>query len=82
MRLRARLRILEESTAGLVCPGCRHRGGIIFRTSTQLPNGTRVWDVEKPLPCPRCGKIPEMIIEVILSVVDERSNASEYETSS
>ena len=82
MRLRTRLQKLERSRLFVDCPACRHRHIIVMRTGTQQADGSMVWDVDKPLPCTHCGTIPEQIIEVILSVVDERSNASEYETSS
>ena len=81
MRMRTRLRLLEETLAGLGCPGCRHRCGILYRTSTPLPNGTRVWDVEEPPPCSRCGKIPEQIVEVIMPIMEERSGTSGLEAS-
>jgi hypothetical protein len=77
MRMRTRLRLLEETLAGFGCPECRHGCGILYRTSTPLPDGTRVWDVEEPLPCTRCEKIPEQIIEVITPVMDEGSGTSE-----
>ena len=81
MRLRTRLHKLERSRTFAGCPACRHRHIIVMRTGTQQADGTMVWDVDKPQPCTHCGQIPEQIIEVILSVVDERSNASEYEAS-
>ncbi len=77
MRMRTRLRLLEETLAGLGCPECRHLCGIIYRTATPLPDGTRVWDVEEPPPCSRCGKIPEQLIEVYGIVVDEKTDVSE-----
>jgi hypothetical protein len=77
MRLRTRLQKLEQSRTFVGCPACRHRRVIVTRTCTPLPDGSVVWDVDKPQPCARCGQIPEQIIEVILSVVDERSNVSE-----
>ena len=77
MKLRTRLQKLERSRMFADCPACRHRRVIVIRTATPIPDGSVLWDVDKPQPCTRCGKIPEQIIEMILPVVDERSNASE-----
>jgi DNA-directed RNA polymerase subunit RPC12/RpoP len=77
MRLRTRLQKLERSRTFAGCPTCRHRRVIVLRTCTPLSDVTVVWDVDKPPTCTRCGQIPEQIIEVILSVLDERSNVSE-----
>jgi hypothetical protein len=77
MRLRTRLQNLERSRTFAGCPVCRHRRVIVLRTATPLPDGTVVWDVDKPQPCTHCGQIPEQIIEVILPVVDERIDAAE-----
>jgi DNA-directed RNA polymerase subunit RPC12/RpoP len=71
MRLRTRLQKLERSRKFAGCPACRHRRVIVLRTSTPLPDGSVVWDVDKPQPCTRCGRIPEQIIEVSLPVVEQ-----------
>jgi DNA-directed RNA polymerase subunit RPC12/RpoP len=81
MRLRTRLQKLERSRTFAGCPGCRHRRVIVLRTCTPLPDGSVVWDVDEPQPCARCGQIPEQIIEMILSVVDERNDDAQSRAS-
>ena len=76
MRLRTRLQKLEQSQMFAGCPACHHRHVIVLRTATPLPDGSVVWDVDKPLPCTRCGQIPEQIIEVILPVVEQGTGPS------
>jgi DNA-directed RNA polymerase subunit RPC12/RpoP len=73
MRLRMRLQKLERTRTFAGCPACRHRRVIVIRTATPLPDGSVVWDVDKPQPCTRCGKIPEQIIEVMLPVVEQET---------
>ena len=77
MRLRTRLQKLERSRTFAGCPACRHRRVLVLRTCTLLPDGSVVWDGDKPQPCTRCGQIPEQIIEVSLPVVGERNDAAE-----
>jgi hypothetical protein len=81
MRLRSRLQKLERSRTFAGCPVCRHRRVIVIRTCTPLPDGSVVWDGDKPHPCTCCGQIPEQLIEVILSVVDERNDDAESRAS-
>jgi hypothetical protein len=76
MRMKSRLQKLERSQRFAGCPACRHRRVIVIRTCTPLPDGSVVWDVDKPPPCTRCGKIPEQIIEVILPVVEPGTGPS------
>lgn len=76
MKLRARLQRLERSVGDAGCPACRHRGRIVTRTATSLPDGTVVWDQDEPQPCVRCGQIPEQIIDIILPIEDERTGPS------
>jgi hypothetical protein len=71
MRLRTRLHRLERSLVAVGCPACRERRRIVQRTATSLPDGSVVWDVEEPPPCPRCDPIAEQIMEVVLPVVNE-----------
>lgn len=71
MRLRRRLQRLEQQAVDAGCPACRdRRGRIVLRTAKRLPDGTVVTVEEEPQPCPRCGRIPEQIIEVVETVVD------------
>lgn len=72
MSLRARLQRLERSSVNLGCPACRDRQGrIVLLTAQRLLDGAVVTDEAEPQPCARCGQIPEQILEVVESVVDE-----------
>lgn len=78
MRLRTRLQMLERSRLFAGCPACRQRHIIVMRTGTQQADGSVVWDRDAPKPCPRCGKIPDQIIEVHLPFLGERSDGCDY----
>lgn len=78
MSLRRRLQRLERHPVAAGCPACRVRRRIVTRTATPDSDGALVWDRDEPQPCACCGEIPEYLINVILPLVDERSNASEY----
>ena len=60
MNLHNRLRRLEQAV-GTGCPACRDRRGVVVvrrrRQGMSLP-----WD--EPAPCPRCGEVPEQILEI------------------
>jgi hypothetical protein len=82
MSLRTRLRRLEQTRIDVGCPACRdRRGRTVFLTAERLADGTVVAAEEEPQPCAQCGQIPELIIEVVEAVVDERTGASEGEAS-
>lgn len=77
MSPRTRLQRLERMKIESDCPACRdRRGRIVLRTSLRQPDGTVVWDRDEPQSCARCGQVPEQIIEVVESVVVERTDAS------
>jgi hypothetical protein len=77
MSLRARLQRLERRKIEIGCPACRdRRGRIALVTARRLPDGTVVAEEGEPQPCARCGQVPEQIIEVVKSVVGERTDAS------
>ena len=66
MKLHARLRRLERTTVDAGCPACRERRGrIVLLTGQRLPDGTLAPVEDEPMPCVRCGQVPEQIIEVI-----------------
>jgi hypothetical protein len=63
MRLRGRLRNVETSARrqGLLpvgCPECRERRG--RHVLVDVDQG-----LAEPAPCPRCGTVPEFVIEVV-----------------
>ena len=73
-RLNARMRRLEH-TLPAGCPACRHRRGLmVVRTSRQQPDGTIVRGECNPPPCPRCGQVPEQILEIVEVVVETRED--------
>jgi len=70
MTLRQRLKRLEECRGPAVCPGCRQRRGrIVFRTVRERPDGTVVSEEPEPASCPRCGDVPEQVIDVVARAV-------------
>jgi hypothetical protein len=74
MTLRARLQRLERSTVDVGCPACRgRRGPIVFRTGDRLPDGRVLAVQDDPGPCAACSQVPEQIIEVSETIVDERT---------
>jgi hypothetical protein len=72
VRLHARLRRLE----GLIgvarnCPACRQRQNrAVLIEYHKLADGTVVPDAPEPAPCAVCGKVPERLIQVILTAVE------------
>jgi hypothetical protein len=72
MRLRARLQKLEHNKAiDRGCPACRARRGLIAIVDvTPLPDGTAAYAADAPLPCERCGVVPESVIEIVEVVVE------------
>jgi hypothetical protein len=71
MNLRRRLQRLEKVIHGHDgCPVCRPRcRRPVFLSVSRLADGTVVDVGERPAPCPRCGQVPEQIIEVVEMVV-------------
>jgi len=55
VRLQRRLELLEARVADTGCPACRDRRG----KAVYLEEGD-----EWPARCARCGKLPELVIEV------------------
>ena len=78
MSLRTRLRRLEQTQMDAGCPACcDRRGRIVLLTARRLPDGTVVSADDEPQPCARCGQVPEQIIEVVETVVSERTGRAE-----
>lgn len=72
MKLWRRLQRLEQQAVDAGRPACRdRRGRIVLRTAKRLPDGTVVVVEEEPQPCARCGQVPEQIIEVVETVLNE-----------
>jgi hypothetical protein len=64
VKLDARLRRLEKS-APPPCPACRDRQG----RAVLVTYHEGVAEGEVPQPCPRCGRVPEDVIELDIVVV-------------
>jgi hypothetical protein len=73
-KLDARLLRLERvQLAG--CPDCRERRGLIWiHTSREVPDGMVVHSEGTPLPCARCGLVPEQVLEIVEVVVESRED--------
>ena len=71
--IRDRLAKLERAVANGACPGCGPRTGFFQEliVCTEGPDGEPIPldGKELPKPCPRCGQMPEVQVE-ILEVVD------------
>ena len=76
MRLRHRLRRLERRLGGRGdgCPACRHRRGRSVLVTPREGDGPPPHDW--PEPCPRCGDVPEQLIEIIEEVVETHEQAT------
>ena len=72
MRLRARLERLERSKdIDRGCPACRARRGLITLVDvTPLQEGMVADAADAPMPCERCGVVPESAIEIVEVVVE------------
>jgi hypothetical protein len=69
--MRSRLDRLEQRVGLPRCPPCRDRQGrIVFIDGTRLTDGTGVPCKDPPAPCFACGKVPELVIEVVETVVE------------
>ena len=72
MRLRARLQKLEHNKAiDQGCPACRARRGLTAMVDvTPLQEGMVADAADAPMPCERCGVVPESAIEIVEVVVE------------
>jgi hypothetical protein len=82
MSWRTRLQRLAQTAKkrGLLpppgCALCQERMGYaVFISARELPEGTVVWQEDGPEPCPVCGQVPELIIELVETVVDSPAEA-------
>ena len=76
MRIQGRLQRLEQRLGGREegCPVCRDRRGYSVLVT---PRGeTEAAPADWPAPCPRCGDIPEQIIEITEEVVETHEQAT------
>lgn len=77
MSLRTRLHRLEGHAVARGCPACRERSGqVVLVTYRELPGGAVAPYADGPTPCPRCGEVPEQVIEVIEVVVESREDVA------
>jgi hypothetical protein len=71
MRLHSRLRRLEQAAPDPGCLACyQRRGRIVFVRARALRDGTVLADGE-PTPCNQCGRVAEMVIEVVEPLAGE-----------
>jgi hypothetical protein len=72
-----RLRQLERAAdVGGGCAACRDRQGrTVLVSATSLPDGTAAPRGDRPAPCAACGRVPELVIEVVETVVGPDSGA-------
>jgi hypothetical protein len=78
MKLRSRLERLQKCLPAAGCPSCRDRAGrIVLLTFRAGEDGTPVANgpTRAPAPCPRCGQVPERVLEVVETVVTTREEA-------
>ena len=75
MRLRVRLQRLErDKGTDRSCPACRPRRGLTALVDvTPMPEGMVAGAADAPLPCERCGAVPESVVEVVEVVVESRA---------
>ena len=72
MRVRARLQRLERDKGiEQSCPACRPRRGLTAMVDvTPMPEGMVADAADAPMPCERCGVVPESAIEIVEVVVE------------
>ena len=72
MRLRVRLQRLERDKGiDRGCPVCRARRGLTAMVDvTPLQEGMVADAADAPMPCERCGVVPESAIEIVEVVVE------------
>jgi hypothetical protein len=82
MSLRTRLQRLERNTVDAGCPACRDRQDrVVFVTAQRLLDGTVVAEEAELQPCAGCEQIPELIIEVVETIVESRTEWAEGDMS-
>lgn len=74
MKLTTRLQRLERRIGDTGCSACRDRRGFhVLVNAQRLPDGTLTYpDDNQPKPCKQCGKIPELVIAVVRTLVTSR----------
>lgn len=71
MRIRAILAKLERRLGAGDCPFCRsRRRDTVLMAAEPLPSETSNALEAYPAPCPRCGNIPEQVIELAEVILD------------
>ena len=72
MRVRARLQRLERDKGiDRSCPTCRPRRGLAAMVDvTPMPEGMVADAADAPMPCERCGAVPEAVVEIVEVVVE------------
>jgi hypothetical protein len=78
-RLRSRLQTLERGVVNAHgCPACRHRRDRIALVDiTQNSDDSITYADDTPPVCAACGHVPELVVEVVATVVDGQVAASD-----
>ena len=70
MRLYQRLQRLEQQVGDRGCPECRQRRGrTALLLAERLPDGRSRAIGVGPVPCSRCGDVPEQVVRLVKVVV-------------
>jgi ssDNA-binding Zn-finger/Zn-ribbon topoisomerase 1 len=72
VKLQARLRRLERDLGTPDCPECRERRGQTVLCRVRDGEDEQGVGSDWPAPCPRCGEVPEQIIEIVEVLVTTR----------
>jgi uncharacterized protein YcsI (UPF0317 family) len=77
LRLRSRLQTLERGVVSVHgCPACRQRRDRIALVDiTQHPDDSVTYADDAPPVCAACGHVPELVVEVVATVVDGATTA-------
>ena len=71
MSLSKRLARLERQAGLSDRPACRDRRGLtVLVEAWESPDGSVGPAEDLPAPCPRCGEVPEQVVEIVEIVVD------------
>ncbi len=80
MRMRARLVRLERTAGAAGCPACRdRRGRVVLHCGREQRDGSVRFESPEPMPCPRCGEVPEEVVEVVEVVIEAREDLARWE---
>ncbi len=79
MRIRARLARLERTAGVSGCPACGdRRGRVVLHCGREQRDGSVRFERPGPMPCPRCGEVPEEVVEVVEVVIETREDLARW----